>query len=293
MTTQAQAVANRRNAAKSTGPKTTQGKAVVAQNAIQHGLLARQNVIRGEDPQEFDRHRRRMLEETEPVGLMEAVLADRIVSLSWRLKRAVCLQNEVFDALLAKELDRSMHSFDDELSAEDEQDIRSHPDTDPGLAIGRMLIRDFCQDGVLDRLQMYEQRIEGSLLKAMKELRSLQCERTAAEQSQSQALQQDHRLVETQHVASLRVDDAARPVAGDSAKQSQFPEGVPCETKPMEGEVSSGDLALQASQITPDTCRPTPDGVTTSAGRSPEAEDRSCETKPISSDGLPGQTALS
>jgi len=32
--------ANRRNAQKSTGPKTAEGKAVVSQNATRHGLLA-------------------------------------------------------------------------------------------------------------------------------------------------------------------------------------------------------------------------------------------------------------
>jgi hypothetical protein len=33
--------ANRRNTEKSTGPRTTEGKAIVAQNAVEHGLLAR------------------------------------------------------------------------------------------------------------------------------------------------------------------------------------------------------------------------------------------------------------
>jgi len=53
MTSQARVSANRRNATKSTGPRTLEGKAIVAQNAIKHGLLARQDLITGEDPQEF------------------------------------------------------------------------------------------------------------------------------------------------------------------------------------------------------------------------------------------------
>ncbi len=51
MATEAQLAANRRNAQKSTGPRTAEGKAVVAQNAVQHGLLAREGVLRGEDDQ--------------------------------------------------------------------------------------------------------------------------------------------------------------------------------------------------------------------------------------------------
>jgi hypothetical protein len=41
MATDAQVAANRLNAQESTGPRTTEGKAVVAQNAVKHGLLAR------------------------------------------------------------------------------------------------------------------------------------------------------------------------------------------------------------------------------------------------------------
>ncbi len=38
MSTQAQILANRRNAQNSTGPRTPQGKAAVSQNAVKHGL---------------------------------------------------------------------------------------------------------------------------------------------------------------------------------------------------------------------------------------------------------------
>ena len=49
MTSEARVAANRRNAAKSTGPRTAEGKAIVAQNAVKHGLWARQAVLRDED----------------------------------------------------------------------------------------------------------------------------------------------------------------------------------------------------------------------------------------------------
>ena len=45
MSTQPQILANRLNAQKSTGPQTPQGKAVVSQNALKHGLSARRDVI--------------------------------------------------------------------------------------------------------------------------------------------------------------------------------------------------------------------------------------------------------
>jgi len=68
MATEARILANRANAQKSTGPRTPEGKAVVSQNAVTHGFLARETVISGEDPGQFEFYRDRMLGELAPVG---------------------------------------------------------------------------------------------------------------------------------------------------------------------------------------------------------------------------------
>jgi len=49
MTSNRKAEANRRNARKSTGPKTPEGKAAVRLNALKHGLLSREVLLPGED----------------------------------------------------------------------------------------------------------------------------------------------------------------------------------------------------------------------------------------------------
>ena len=54
MSTEAQILANWRNAQKSTGPRSRQGKAAVSQNAVQHGLSARQAIISSESQADFD-----------------------------------------------------------------------------------------------------------------------------------------------------------------------------------------------------------------------------------------------
>ena len=102
MSTQPQIHANRLNAQKSTGPNTPQGKAVVSQNALKHGLSARHDVITTESQADFDLHRDALLAELDPEGPMESILADRIVSLSWRLKRADLIQNQTIDAMHEK-----------------------------------------------------------------------------------------------------------------------------------------------------------------------------------------------
>ncbi len=77
MTTQAKTQANRLNAQKSTGPKTPQGKTAVAQNALNHGLSARRDVVITENQTDFDLHRDALLAELAPQGPMESILADR------------------------------------------------------------------------------------------------------------------------------------------------------------------------------------------------------------------------
>src|SRR5512136_3131091 len=99
MTTEAQVAANRGNAQKSTGPRTPKGKATVSQNAVKHGLLARAAVLQGEDWEEYTCYHEELLEESYPDGMQEMELAERIVDLSWRLRRAGRYQNAVFEAL--------------------------------------------------------------------------------------------------------------------------------------------------------------------------------------------------
>jgi len=173
MATEAQVRANRLNAQKSTGPRTAAGKAVVSQNAVTHGLLARKTVISGEDPGQFETYRAQLLAELHPAGILEAVLAERIVGLAWRLRRADCLQAEVFDTLLAREstpyAKRCLaHLY---FGADDGPDPRDS-------ALGRIVISDFRCAKVLERLGLYERRIEQGLYRTLDELekvRRLRC----------------------------------------------------------------------------------------------------------------------
>ena len=77
-------------------------------------FAGRETVVAGEDPGEFEFYRERMLEELDPVGEVESALAERIVSLSWRLKRAERLQAVAFDSLYAKQKHNLCEKFDKE-----------------------------------------------------------------------------------------------------------------------------------------------------------------------------------
>jgi len=171
MATKAQITANRNNAQESTGPKTTEGKATVSQNAVKHGLTAQKTVIPGENLADFAMFHYEMVEELDPLGPMESMLADRIVSLSWRLRRTVRIQNETIHALLVpKPLSGSDKYFNASTSG---YAGKFESDVDQASPLGRSIIKDFSNARVLDRLMMYERRIENSLYKTMRELRNL------------------------------------------------------------------------------------------------------------------------
>ena len=171
MATQAQIEANRSNARKSTGPRTAEGKAASAQNAIKHGLRAKQAVIPGEDPAEFEEHREEMLAELVPAGAVQTMLAERVVHLSWRLKRAERFENEAFDALYLQE---AVSGYGRTVRAEMAGAAEDEPHrTAQDLIVGRVVVQDCYGRMVLDRLLTYERRIESSLYKAMRELERL------------------------------------------------------------------------------------------------------------------------
>ena len=99
MTSQKQIEANRRNAVKSTGPKTPEAKAIVSTNAVTHGLRARHVVINSESRAEFNEFRDELIRHFAPVGFLEQLFTDRITAAFWRLRRVARIEVELFNYL--------------------------------------------------------------------------------------------------------------------------------------------------------------------------------------------------
>jgi hypothetical protein len=96
----ARAAASRRNGAKSRGPKTAEGKARSSRNALKHGLRAQKHVLLPqEDAAEFAALEKALIAELAPVGVLQIVLAQRIVVAAWRLARADRLEAEVLEEM--------------------------------------------------------------------------------------------------------------------------------------------------------------------------------------------------
>ena len=87
MISERQQDANRRNAAKSHGPITPEGRAAVRMNALKHGLTAAEIVLPTEDKLEFEQFQAAFEEECQPVGAIEQVLVEDLVAARWRMNR--------------------------------------------------------------------------------------------------------------------------------------------------------------------------------------------------------------
>lgn len=173
MATQAQINANRQNAQKSTGPRTAEGKAAVSQNAVKHGLFAVQDVLTVENQAEFDQLREEMLAELSPVGSVESLLAQRAVSLAWRLRRAEVMQNQVIEYMI--------DSYGEEQRRRYGPSPRKPSESADFLPLGRISARDWSNSRVLEHLLVYERRIENSLYRTVAKLRAVQMLRQMAE----------------------------------------------------------------------------------------------------------------
>ena len=89
MSSTARQNANRANAKKSTGPKTAEGKARSALNAMTHGLTAQQAVLPNEDPDAYIAAKAAWIDTLLPSDTIELALVERAVIADWRLGRCV------------------------------------------------------------------------------------------------------------------------------------------------------------------------------------------------------------
>ncbi len=243
MASEAQILANRTNAQKSTGPRTPAGKAVVSQNAVTHGFLAQETVLQGEDAGEFAVHRDRLLRDLAPAGDAVLDLAERIAGLSWRLRRAERLQTEAFDTLYEK-----MATGSPAGGTPPECVPEPGPDAAGGTAIGadrllgRMLVEDFSNARVLERLLLYERRIENSLYRTLRELREQKRLRLAGVPAEpiSRMSERASRGTGRSPVVPKDGQDAHTTATADRASTSLWPaQESLCKTNPISEEVSS------------------------------------------------------
>ena len=153
--------ANRLNAAKSTGPRSAEGKARSSQNARTHGLFSRRVVLPGEEIQEFLDLREQLRRCLRPQDLLELSLVDDIAVAQWRIARARAAE--------AGMLQTCPEFAQRQMSRREREQAAGDPNA-PARALALALE---CRDNPVDRLARYEQRLHYQVHRNLRELERL------------------------------------------------------------------------------------------------------------------------
>src|SRR5271168_821072 len=97
MTSFRQIEANRRNARKSTGPTTEEGKRRSRCNAVRHGLTAETVIGALEDAEDYRAFEAAVIADYDAQSAVERELVLRLASLLWRLRRATTMETGLFE----------------------------------------------------------------------------------------------------------------------------------------------------------------------------------------------------
>jgi hypothetical protein len=201
MVSQRKQIANRLNAAKSTGPRTDAGKRVSAQNRLRHGFYSADVVLPGEDRADYDVLLDALVAEHKPQTATQMLCVQRIASCTWKLRRleasharaherqqavierAAWLRVREAEQVLAKQ------GWGIDLQHQPEDRVRQHMHSAahrattpaPPDATLAMSVRAPA-GGEFERLGRYEQRLQNMIHRALAELRKLREERAAIQE---------------------------------------------------------------------------------------------------------------
>ncbi len=166
MISEKQLAANRRNALRSTGPRTEEGKKVAALNARRHHLTGQVTTMTEADRIMHDAFSASIVDNLAPEGAMETQLAQRIATDSWRLNRISAVEDNLF-AL-------GHNAKSDDTETED-------PEIHAALTAAKVFKEESKQ---LQLLTLYEQRINRNIQKNLATLQALQAARLAQREAE-------------------------------------------------------------------------------------------------------------
>jgi len=154
--------ANRRNAKKSTGPRTFLGKEKVSGNALTHGLTAEKHVIIGESINEFNTFRDSMFKVYEPFGAYEEEIFIKLVELLWRLRRVGVIETGIYgNEILEYDADTYKPSVSDKITHSDFKEGDQSKVLKNQSLIGIAFTRDSTAGSSLLKLNTIEGRLIG------------------------------------------------------------------------------------------------------------------------------------
>ena len=157
MTSLRQIKSNRRNAQRSTGPKTPSGKARSSQNAVRHGLTAETVIGPLEDPADYRAFEQAVTTGYDAETAVERELVLRLASLLWRLRRATSVETGLLQIQceMSTAPDPALSKLPGEVCEVIEIYQSGHDETGQALARCFLRLADL-DNGILERLGRYE-----------------------------------------------------------------------------------------------------------------------------------------
>jgi len=107
---QKQIDANRRNAQKSTGPKTKEGKAKSAMNSIKYGIYSDKFLIKGEKKEDFDEYSNSFINWLNPNNPVLFDMVSQIIASGWFTKRYMIVESTILNTKLVEEKKESIEN---------------------------------------------------------------------------------------------------------------------------------------------------------------------------------------
>jgi hypothetical protein len=158
-------LANQRNAQKSTGPKTTEGKKRSKLNAVTHGVFCQEIILVKEDEPLYKELRRTFIRDLKPQRMIEMQMVDKIVECTWKQRRLRVSEATQYEIELREELKEKGTTWEEEMARKDPADYCAP------VAMTRMLQRD---EANLEHYSRLDQRLQNMIHRCLKELRTLQ-----------------------------------------------------------------------------------------------------------------------
>ncbi len=177
-----QIAANRRNARKSTGPRTPEGRAVSSRNAITHGLHACDIILKSphlsEDRSQYEHLLDSLIDELKPKGVLQEHLVLKIANCLWRYRRVINAETAQINRQLesaAEDIRLGYHRciLDDPDDPDSDDDDTSSRDAN---LIGSQSVPS---ESFRTSLLHYELRLDRQLTRALRLLYHLQLMQTA------------------------------------------------------------------------------------------------------------------
>jgi hypothetical protein len=234
MATARQIEANRRNAQKSTGPRTAEGKAASRMNALRHGLAS---VHVHENAAEFQEFRASLVQTWMPANAKEMMLVDLIADGWWRMARSNRYESE----LLANEIE--------EMKRRNRLPTRPHPRDDRGVAL---MMAQEQYDRAFKTLFRYSDRASSKYFRALEQLEKMQRARRRDEQRGASPIPRgDHAAMIPLPVAEGESELAsfgeAQPFALERSPEVSTPAHMVNEAPAAAPESESGSFGASAT----------------------------------------------